>query len=121
MQTLSVYAAIGWLYMATNSARIISYLPQIIAVYRCDDGARSISLLTWTFWCVSHLAALLYGAVVIRDVFFCSVSAMNCLCTGIVSVLAFHRRRQWQQRSPGCGGVRVAAAIRRTATTSGGS
>lgn len=42
-----VAAAIGWFYLVTNSARVFAYVPQIITVWRCRDGARAISLVTW--------------------------------------------------------------------------
>lgn len=82
-------AAIAWAYLITNSARIITYLPQIQAVWRSTDGARAISLWTWGSWSVSHITALLYGVLVIEDGFF-------SLITGI----AAWRRQTARQRGP---------------------
>ena len=54
---------IGWAYVLVNAGRVLSYLPQIVAVWRCSDGARSISLLTWSYWACSHLTASLYAGI----------------------------------------------------------
>lgn len=90
--TALLTAAIGWIYFFTNGARVFTYLPQILAVWRCNDGARAISLLTWSSWVVSHLAAILYAALVIHDGFFMSVSAINFLCCLTVVAIAWHKR-----------------------------
>lgn len=84
--------AVGWFYLVTNSARIITYVPQILAVWRCRDGAPSISLLTWGSWVVSHFAAVLYGLVVVPDAFFVAMSSINLICCGLVTGIVMHRR-----------------------------
>jgi len=89
-----VVAAIGWIYVVTNAARVLTYVPQIVAVWRCNDGARSISLLTWGSWMVSHLAAIAYGALVVHDMFFMTVSAINFSCCTAVTSIAWQRRRR---------------------------
>ena len=87
-----VIAAISWFDLVTNSARIFTYIPQIIAVWRCQDGARAILLLTWGSWVISHLAAIAYGVLVVHDVFFVVISTINLTGCGAVTVLAAHRR-----------------------------
>lgn len=86
-------AWIGWLYVVVNTGRVLSYLPQIAAVWRCRDGACSISLLTWSYWCVSHLTAALYAGMVVDDWKLLAVSAGNLACCAAVVVLAASRRR----------------------------
>jgi len=85
-------AAIAWFYLVTNSARAFSYLPQILAVWRSDDGARSISLWAWTSWSISHVTAGLYGVVVAHDAYFVLISALNVAGCGAVTLVAAHRR-----------------------------
>ena len=92
--TMGAAWLIGWFYVTTNSARILTYLPQIHAVWRCQDGARALSLWTWGSWVVSHLAALLYGAIVINDTFFVVVSSINLACCLAVTTIASKRRLQ---------------------------
>ena len=51
----TLMSIVSWLYLATNSARAFTYLPQIAAVWRCTDGARAISLVTWSSWVLADL------------------------------------------------------------------
>ena len=88
----SMLAVIAWLYLATNALRVLSYLPQVVVVWRCRDGARSISLLTWGMWTLSHITATLYGVLVLRDAFFIFVSLVNLAGCGTVTLIAARRR-----------------------------
>jgi hypothetical protein len=90
---VSVTTVIGWLYFITNAARVFTYIPQILAVWWCNDGARAISLITWCSWAISHLAAVLYAAFVIHDDFFLGVSGINFLCCVTVVAIASRKRR----------------------------
>jgi uncharacterized protein with PQ loop repeat len=94
--TLSWSALVGWGYLVTNSARLFTYIPQIAAVWRSRDGARALSLITWTSWVVSHAMAVLYGAVVLRDMFFMAVSTINLVCCAVVVAIAARRRGSWR-------------------------
>ncbi len=91
-------AAVAWSYLATNSLRVITYVPQIVAAWRCTDGARAISLLTWGSWTVSHFTGLAYGALVLHDVFFVVITLINLLgCGSVTAIVAMHR---WRLRHP---------------------
>jgi uncharacterized protein with PQ loop repeat len=94
----SLASTIAWLYLVTNAARIVTYLPQILAVWRCRDGARAVSLLTWGSWVLSHVTALCYGVLVMRDGFFTTISTVNLLGCAAVTLIAAHRRRCWQRQ-----------------------
>lgn len=85
-------AAIGWFYLVTNSVRVLTYIPQIIAVWRCRDGARAISLLTWGSWVISNAAAIAYGVLVVHDAFFVVISTINLGGCAAVTLLAAQRR-----------------------------
>ncbi len=87
-----IASAIAWFYLVTNAARVFTYVPQIVAVWRCSDGARSLSLITWWSWVVSHAAAVAYGALIMQDAFFCVISAINLACCATVAVIASRRR-----------------------------
>ncbi len=91
----SMQSIIAWLYLATNSARAITYVPQIVAVWRCTDGARSISLLTWWSWVIAQVTSTLYGALVIHDGFFVAISILNAVCCSLVAAIAARRRGQF--------------------------
>lgn len=90
---------IAWAYLTTNAARLLTYMPQIVAVWRCRDGARSLSLLTWGSWVVSHTTAVMYGAVVTADHFLVVVSLINLACCLAVTVIASRRRLDWMRRA----------------------
>lgn len=92
LSSASMLSIIAWLYLVTNSARAITYVPQIVAVWRCTDGAQAISLVTWISWVISHLTGALYGALVIRDGFFVGISILNVVCCGLVALIAARRR-----------------------------
>lgn len=82
---------IAWFYLVTNSLRGFTYIPQIVVVWRSQDGARSLSLLTWSAWLVAHVAAVLYG-LVLRDPFFTTISLINFAgCATVVSIAAKRR------------------------------
>ncbi len=92
-------AAIAWSYLVINAARIVTYVPQIVAAWRCKDGARAISLLTWSSWAVSHLSGLAYGTLVLHDAFFVVITSINLLgCTSVTAIVAMHR---WRLRHDG--------------------
>ena len=88
----TVLSGIAWFYFVTNAARVVTYVPQILAVWRCRDGAHTISLLTWGSWVLSHATAMLYGTLVVKDPFFVLVSFVNLVCCGAVTVIAARRR-----------------------------
>ena len=90
---LDVVAAIGWFYLATNSLRMFTYVPQILAVWHCRDGARSISLITWYSWAVSNLTAIAYGTLVVHDEFFTFISTINFTCCTAIALIASSKRR----------------------------
>ena len=105
--SLTTAAAIGWFYLATNAMRVFTYLPQIVAVWRSTDGARAVSLFTWGSWLVCNGSAILYGAVVVHDLFFVLIALVNfCGCT-CVTLITLQRRLKWrgaQQRGDGVAG-----------------
>ncbi len=91
---LSVASSIAWFYVVANSLRGFTYIPQIVAAWRSRDGAKSLSLLTWSAWLVANFAAVLYG-LVLRDAFFTSISLINCTGCALVTCIAARRRWQW--------------------------
>ena len=53
--TAEAVQAIGWFYAATSVLRVVAYAPQVWLVWRCVEGARSVSMITWITSAVSHL------------------------------------------------------------------
>ncbi|MFM9925585.1 hypothetical protein VLK31_21530 [Variovorax sp. H27-G14] len=92
LSSATLMPIVSWLYLATNSARALTYVPQIAAVWRCTDGAKAISLLTWGSWVLANLTGVMYGALVVQDGFFAGISALNFVCCSAVALIAARRR-----------------------------
>ncbi|WP_326533614.1 hypothetical protein [Pseudorhodoferax sp.] len=101
-------SVVVWLYLLTNAARVFTYLPQILAVWRDTQGARTLSLLTWGSWTVSHVCALAYALLVANDTPLALISAINLAGCSCITAIATRRRMQWRRSladaAPGRGG-----------------
>ena len=111
---------VGWLFLATNSTRVLAYLPQFIGVWRCGNGARSVSLLTWAYFSLSHLTGAMYGNWVAHDakvtmIFFGNFVATSLLC-GVI--LWKRRERQVPERLRPSGQTMKLARAKRDAAQS---
>lgn len=93
----SLLSVIAWSYLLINATRVLTYVPQVLAVWRCNHGARSVSLLTWTSWTLSHVSAVLYGTLVVADGFFVLISLVNLVGCAAVTAVATRRRMQWRR------------------------
>lgn len=87
---------IAWLYILTNAARVFTYMPQLIAVWRSTDGARDISLFTWGSWVVANATAVAYGTFVIYDLFFTLIAVLNLVCCAAVTLVGAQRRKAFR-------------------------
>ncbi len=97
--TASEWAEIlSWVFLVANSGRILAYLPQMIAAWRCPIGARSVSVSTWSYFAFAHLTALLYAVYVLRDFRSAWIFAGNLAATTFLVVLIVWRRRQHRRR-----------------------
>lgn len=90
-------AAIAWAYLVTNVGRIVTFVPQILAVWHCTDGARAVSLLTWGSWVVANVTAVLYGVLILSDVFFLTITAINMFGCSAVTLIAAWRRIEFRR------------------------
>jgi hypothetical protein len=93
MDTGQAIWLVGWAYVLVNAGRVASYGPQILVLWRCRDGAQSISLVTWSYWTVSHLTAVLYAGLVIADGKLLAVSIGNLAsCATVIALIVVRRR-----------------------------
>jgi uncharacterized protein with PQ loop repeat len=75
-----------------NSGRALAYVPQIIRVYRDQNGAAAVSLITWVLFASSNLATAVYAHAVYRDAVMATVFALNTLaCLLVVGLTAMKR------------------------------
>jgi uncharacterized membrane protein YwaF len=86
---------IGWLFLIANSGRLLAYLPQIVAVVRCDVGAKSVSILTWGYFAFAHLTALLYALVVLHDEKSVWIFSGNFVVTVVLVAIVYLKRRRY--------------------------
>lgn len=86
--------AVTAVYVACNGARLLSYVPQIVAVARERSGAHAISLVTWLFWTLSNAATAVYCSTVIQDLLLTSTMWGNAAgCIAVASLTMMKRQR----------------------------
>ena len=79
-------------FAVLNSGRALAYVPQIVRVYRDQNGAAAVSLITWVLFASSNLATAVYAHAVYGDVIMATVFALNTLACLLVVVLTAMKR-----------------------------
>lgn len=87
-------------FAATNAARILAYLPQILALWRDRTGAAAVSCLTWALFTVSNGSTAQYALVVLDDRRMAALFAANTLCCAVIFGLAVANRTGVRSRTP---------------------
>ncbi len=83
---------IKWLYVAFNSVRVFSYIPQIITVAKEKSQAKALSLLTWFFWTGANITTALYAHVILKDDMLTWMSLGNSLgCMIVIGIVIYKR------------------------------
>jgi FlaA1/EpsC-like NDP-sugar epimerase len=88
-----------WLFLIANAGRVLAYMPQIAAAWKCTSGAKSVSLLTWSYFTFAHLTALMYALVVLQDSKSAWVFAGNLSFTVLLVALLIFKRIQHRRRA----------------------
>ena len=95
-----VLLAITGIYTVCNTLRLLSYVPQIVAVARESSGAHAISLISWSFWMLSHAATALYCATVVKDPLLAGMMWGNTAgCISVVALTMMKRQRYGWKRA----------------------
>ena len=88
---------IAWLFVAANAGRLLGYLPQVVAAWRCRNGAAAVSRMTWGYFAFAHFTGALYGLVVIHDLKMAYVFLGNAaVCILLVSIVTWKKRQHRQ-------------------------
>ena len=88
--TLADYSIVA--FALFNGGRVVAYMPQIVCVYRCRNGAAAVSLLTWIMFTAANAATVTYALTVSADLVVAGVFGLNALsCMVIAALVAFRR------------------------------
>lgn len=92
--SMEIEYSIGMLYVMVNALRIVFYIPQIIAIARCQNGAVSNSLATWGYFAASHWVAVLYFTIGQHDLLALMISLGNAIAVTVLVATILWRREQ---------------------------
>jgi hypothetical protein len=88
-----------WTFGVVNAGEMLSHLPQIFVALGCRDGARSISLATWSYFAFAYFTGALYFLCAAHDSSLAALFFGNFLaCVALVCVVIV-RRRQFAQNA----------------------
>ena len=90
------------IYAVCNVVRLLFYVPQIVAVARECSGAHAISIVTWTFWSLSHAVTAVYCYAIVHDAllgFMMWGNAFGCFAV-VVLTTAKRQRYGWRREGP---------------------
>jgi hypothetical protein len=83
-----------WTFGIVNAGEMLSHFPQIFIALSCRDGARSISMATWSYFAFAYLTGALYFLSVAHDGALATLFFGNCLaCLTLLCVVLVKRRR----------------------------
>lgn len=97
------------LFSLFNSLRFLAYVPQIIKALKDTSGAEAISFGTWGLFLASHLTAMAYALVNVRNWTMAILFLSNAIgCAAVLGIAGWkraqHRRRRAAAPSLGmCG------------------
>jgi hypothetical protein len=93
-------------FTASNSVRVVAYLPQIWKAATDAHGAQAISFMTWALFLASHLTTAAYAIVNRADWMMAMIFLANGAgCLAILAVVAWRRVTYQRQAAPNTGTV----------------
>jgi uncharacterized protein with PQ loop repeat len=94
MDTSAWRDALTTLYGAAGTLVVLSYLPQVRAIWASRSGAADVSLLMWSLWSLAATVTVLYALLVAHDTGFALVSLGNAAgCFAVTGLTLFKRAR----------------------------
>jgi uncharacterized protein with PQ loop repeat len=80
------------LFSICNSLRLLAYIPQVLCLVRAQDGARSVSCISWASFAFSHLSTVAYALIVVNDWQMAAMFAANTVaCVTIIAITGCKR------------------------------
>ena len=83
-----------------NGGRVLAYVPQIVSVYRCQNGAPAVSAMTWFMFAAANLATVCYALTVSSDLVVAGIFGLNTLCCVVITALLALRRMSVRRAGP---------------------
>lgn len=81
------------LFAASNSIRVLAYLPQIYKAAFDENGASAISRTTWSLFLVAHISTIAYALVNRSDPWLAVCFAGNAVCCLAILTIAWWKGR----------------------------
>lgn len=81
-------------FAASNTLRVLAYLPQIHKAVVDENGASAISRTTWSLFLVAHLSTIAYALVNRSDPWLAACFTANALCCLTILAIAWWRGRR---------------------------
>jgi uncharacterized protein with PQ loop repeat len=89
------------LFAASNTIRVLAYLPQIHKAATDRHGASSISFMTWMLFLIANLSTVGYALVNRSDWMLAVCFSINALCClAILAITCWKRRSSYANRGP---------------------
>ena len=86
------------LFAASNSIRVIAYVPQIFKAANDKNGASSISFMTWFLFLLAHLTTVAYALINRSDWGLAACFAVNAVCCLAILAVAYWKRQSHAKR-----------------------
>ena len=80
------------IYLISGMLVSIFYIPQILSGARSNNGAKSLSLISWSVWFTATIIALIYAMVDTDDTAFQIVCLCNMMGSGGVFITIIYKR-----------------------------
>lgn len=90
---------LAYLFWATQSIRVLAYLPQIWSAARCSANAGGVSCWTFAYFGLSHVIGSVYAADVQKDMALALMFLANGFCCWLIVGLVWSRARSALQRA----------------------
>ncbi len=106
---LNLTDVITWAFVLANMGRVLAYLPQIVAAWRCRNGATSVSVTTWSYFAVAHFTGVLYAGFVSADMKMLVVFLGNLITCIVLVGIVWWKKRQHRRGQASRAGVQATA------------